>query len=57
MLYTEFNKVELGSEHRRWQGFVRQILPTPETLNNVVLYNVLVDVDNEDGALMTGMSA
>jgi len=47
----------LGSEQRRWRGFVRQILPTPETLNNVVLYNVLVDVDNEDGALMTGMSA
>ena len=47
----------LGSEQRRWRGNVRQILPTPETLNNVVLYNVLVDVDNEDGLLMTGMSA
>jgi macrolide-specific efflux system membrane fusion protein len=47
----------LGSEQRRWQGKVRQILPTPEVLNNVVLYNVLVDVDNEDGQLMTGMSA
>lgn len=47
----------LGSEQRRWQGNVRQILPTPEVLNNVVLYNVLVDVDNEDGQLMTGMSA
>lgn len=47
----------LGSEQRRWQGAVRQILPTPEVLNNVVLYNVLVDVDNEDGQLMSGMSA
>lgn len=47
----------LGSDQRRWQGTVRQILPTPETLNNVVLYNVLVDVDNSDGQLMTGMSA
>ncbi|MGJ0517016.1 MAG: efflux RND transporter periplasmic adaptor subunit [Methylomicrobium sp.] len=47
----------LGSEQRRWQGVVRQILPTPEVLNNVVLYNVLVDVDNEDGQLMSGMSA
>lgn len=47
----------LGSEQRRWRGYVRQILPSPETLNNVVLYNVLVDVDNEDGVLMTGMSA
>ena len=47
----------LGSEQRRWQGLVRQILPTPEVVNNVVLYNVLVDVDNEDGQLMSGMSA
>ena len=36
---------------------MRQVLPTPEVLNNVVLYNVLVDVDNTDRQLMTGMSA
>jgi macrolide-specific efflux system membrane fusion protein len=47
----------LGSDQRRWQGVVRQILPTPEVVNNVVLYNVLIDVDNEDGQLMSGMSA
>jgi macrolide-specific efflux system membrane fusion protein len=47
----------LGSDQRRWQGIVRQILPTPEVVNNVVLYNVLIDVDNEDGQLMSGMSA
>jgi membrane fusion protein, macrolide-specific efflux system len=47
----------LGSEQRRWQGTVRQILPTPEVVNNVVLYNVLIDVDNTDRQLMTGMSA
>jgi macrolide-specific efflux system membrane fusion protein len=46
----------LGSAERRWQGTVRQILPTPEVINNVVLYNVLVDVDNRDRQLMTGMS-
>jgi membrane fusion protein, macrolide-specific efflux system len=46
----------LGSGERRWQGIVRQILPTPEVINNVVLYNVLVDVDNRDRQLMTGMS-
>ncbi|WKJ91416.1 efflux RND transporter periplasmic adaptor subunit [Methylomonas montana] len=46
----------LGSGDRRWQGSVRQILPTPEVINNVVLYNVLVDVDNRDRQLMTGMS-
>jgi macrolide-specific efflux system membrane fusion protein len=47
----------LGSEQRRWQGTVRQVLPTPEVVNNVVLYNVLIDVDNIDRQLMTGMSA
>lgn len=47
----------LGSDQRRWQGIVRQILPTPEVVNNVVLYNVLIDVDNADGQLMSGMSA
>jgi macrolide-specific efflux system membrane fusion protein len=47
----------LGSEQRRWRGEVRQVLPTPEVVNNVVLYNVLIDVDNTDRQLMTGMSA
>lgn len=47
----------LGLPERRWQGNVRQILPTPETVNNVVLYNVLFDVDNHDGALKPQMSA
>ncbi len=46
----------LGSGERRWKGEVRQILPSPETVNDVVLYNVLVDVGNEDRQLMTGMS-
>jgi macrolide-specific efflux system membrane fusion protein len=36
---------------------VRQILPTPETVNNVVLYNVLFDVENTDRELQTQMSA
>jgi macrolide-specific efflux system membrane fusion protein len=45
----------LGST-RRWNATVRQILPTPETVNDVVLYDVLVDVDNKDRGLMTGMS-
>lgn len=47
----------LGQPNRRWQGQVRQILPTPEVVNNVVLYNVLFDVDNGDGALKPQMSA
>lgn len=47
----------LGAGERKWEGSVRQILPSPETINDVVLYNVLVDVDNKDGQLMTGMTA
>ncbi len=46
----------LGAQDRRWHGKVRQILPTPEVINDVVLYNALVDVDNRDRQLMSGMS-
>jgi macrolide-specific efflux system membrane fusion protein len=46
----------LGSDERRWEGTVRQVLPSPETINDVVLFNVLIDVDNKDRTLMTGMS-
>jgi len=46
----------LGSGERKWNGIVRQIEPTPEIVNDVVLYNVLVDVDNADGVLMSGMT-
>lgn len=47
----------LGLPERRWQATVRQILPTPETINDVVLYNVLIDVDNADRVLMANMTA
>ncbi|BCJ92085.1 macrolide-specific efflux protein MacA [Terrihabitans soli] len=47
----------LGSGQRRWSGKLQQILPTPEIVNNVVLYTALFDVDNPEGALMTQMSA
>jgi macrolide-specific efflux system membrane fusion protein len=46
----------LGSRERRWKGTVRQVLPAPEVINDVVLYSVLADVDNGDRQLMTGMS-
>jgi macrolide-specific efflux system membrane fusion protein len=46
----------LGSDSKRWYGKLRQINPTPEVVNNVVLYNALFDVVN-DGALMTQMTA
>lgn len=46
----------LGLQERRWEGNVRQILPTPTTVNDVVLYNVLVDIENPDRRLMNGMT-
>ena len=46
----------LGLPDRRWTSKVRQVMPTPETVNNVVLYNVLFDVANADGALKPQMS-
>lgn len=46
----------LGSGERRWEGKTRQILPTPEEINDVVLYNVLADVSNDDYVLLPGMT-
>jgi macrolide-specific efflux system membrane fusion protein len=47
----------LGSGERRWTGKLRQILPTPTVVNNVVLYTALFDVDNAGRELMPQMSA
>ncbi len=47
----------LGGGNQRWTGHLRQILPTPEVLNNVVLYTALFDVENQGGELMTQMTA
>lgn len=47
----------LGQPDRRWQGEVRQVQPTPDIVNEVVLYKVLIDVDNGDGALLPDMTA
>ena len=35
---------------------VRQILPSPQIVNDVVLYDVLIDVKNEGRQLMSGMT-
>lgn len=47
----------LGQPDRRWYGKLRQILPTPEIINNVVLYNALFDVPNPNNELLPQMSA
>jgi len=46
----------LGNTERRWTGKVRQILPTPQIVNDVVLFDVLIDVKNERRQLMSGMT-
>lgn len=47
----------LGMPDRKWRSTVRQILPTPETVNDVILYNALIDIANPDKLLMTSMTA
>jgi macrolide-specific efflux system membrane fusion protein len=44
-------------QSRRWNGKVRQILPTPELINNVVFYDVLFDIPNPDRQLEIQMTA
>jgi HlyD family secretion protein len=43
--------------NRTFWGTVRQIRRGPITVQNVVTYDVVVDVDNEDQALFPGMTA
>ncbi len=47
----------LGMPEQRFKGIVNQIYPTPDVLNDVVLYNVLIDVPNKERLLMTNMTA
>ena len=47
----------LGGQGRRWQGKLEKIEPTPTISNNVVLYNALFDVPNDNQRLMTQMTA
>jgi macrolide-specific efflux system membrane fusion protein len=47
----------LGGHDRRWEGAVRQILPTPKVRNGAVFYPVLFDVPNPDGTLLPQMTA
>jgi macrolide-specific efflux system membrane fusion protein len=44
-------------ESRQWIGTVRQILPTPELINNVVFYDVLFDIPNPERVLKIQMTA
>lgn len=47
----------LAYPNRTFRGTVSQVRINPQTVNNVVTYDVVVLVDNRDGALLPGMTA
>jgi membrane fusion protein, macrolide-specific efflux system len=47
----------LGQAERRWYGKLRQVLPSPEVISNVVFYNALFDVANPRDELKVQMTA
>lgn len=47
----------LGEPNKRWTGTLTQIQPTPDVVNNVVLYTATFDVKNPSNQLMTQMTA
>jgi macrolide-specific efflux system membrane fusion protein len=47
----------LGNRGRRWSGNLRKVEPTPTVTNNVVLYNALFDVANDQRNLLPQMTA
>jgi macrolide-specific efflux system membrane fusion protein len=46
----------LGMPEKKWVGKVRAVYPTPVVENDVVLYNVLIDVDNREKLLLPQMT-
>lgn len=47
----------LGDPQRQWSGRLRQIVPTPQIINNVVLFNAMFEVENPSHHLLPQMSA
>ncbi|MGA8535464.1 MAG: efflux RND transporter periplasmic adaptor subunit [Candidatus Tumulicola sp.] len=47
----------LAYPNRTFHGTVAEVRINPQTVNNVVTYDVVVKVDNGDGALLPGMTA
>ncbi|MCX6236969.1 MAG: efflux RND transporter periplasmic adaptor subunit [Bacteroidia bacterium] len=62
---ADIDRVKLGQDvyftvlgqSKHWNGKVRQILPTPELINNVVFYDVLFDIPNPERELHIQMTA
>lgn len=46
----------IGNTKKRYHSTVRQVLPTPTIINDVVLYQVLIDIANPEGVLMDSMT-
>ncbi len=46
----------LGEPENYWHSEVRQILASPEEVNDVVLYQILIDIDNPEHKLMDSMT-
>lgn len=46
----------MGNRTQRWHGELRLVEPTPQVENNVVLYNALFEVPNDERRLMTQMT-
>ena len=53
----EVNYTLDGYQDRVFHGRVTQVRISPTTVQNVVTYTVIVDVDNEEGLLIPGMTA
>ena len=53
----EVNYTLDGYQDRVFHGKVTQVRISPTTVQNVVTYTVIVDVDNEEGLLIPGMTA
>ena len=53
----EVNYTLDGYQDRVFKGTVTQVRISPTTVQNVVTYTVIVDVDNEEGLLIPGMTA
>lgn len=47
----------LGSRGKRWHSQLAKIEPTPTVTNNVVLFNALFDVENDQRSLLPQMTA
>ena len=47
----------LGGGTRRWRGKLQRIIPKPASANGIISYTAAFEVDNNDGALLPGMTA